>query len=93
MTPFLTWLVPKTVPQELRDLVSALRISLDALDFEVEKRAYRPHVTLIRKLRAPFDPREIEAVDWPVGSFALVESRQSQGVSEYIRSKIWQLRG
>lgn len=87
------WLVPTIIPQELMGLESLLKSSLEAVDIEVEKRPYRPHITLIRKLPAPFDPCEIEAVDWPVGSFALVESRQSQGASDYIRCRIWQLRG
>jgi RNA 2',3'-cyclic 3'-phosphodiesterase len=87
----MVWLAPGVVPQGLMDLESALKSSLEAVDFEVEKRAYRPHVTLIRKLSARFEPRAIEAVDWPVDSFALVESNPSRSGSDYIRRRIWRL--
>ncbi|MGH8551495.1 MAG: RNA 2',3'-cyclic phosphodiesterase [Methylococcales bacterium] len=88
----MVWLAPRVVPPELLELVDALRSSLSGLDFEIEQRAYRPHMTLIRKMPGIFDQREIEPVLWPVRSFALVESRHSRGGSEYIRSRIWRLR-
>ncbi|MCI0667462.1 MAG: RNA 2',3'-cyclic phosphodiesterase [Methylococcaceae bacterium] len=89
----MVWLAPKEVPNELLELVDALKSSLEGLDLEIEKRAYRPHLTLIRKLPAPFEPREIEPIPWPVRSFTLVESRPSRGASEYLRARIWRLRG
>ncbi|MGR9105489.1 MAG: RNA 2',3'-cyclic phosphodiesterase [Gammaproteobacteria bacterium] len=89
----MVWLAPRAVPQDLLDLVALLKSSLNDAGFETEKRAYRPHVTLIRKLREPFQAREIDAVHWPVESFALVESRQSEGSSRYLPTRIWRLRG
>ncbi len=87
----MVWLAPGVYPPELMDLESALKYALEVMNIEVEKRAYRPHVTLIRKLSARFDPREIEAVDWPVSSFALVQSNQSPGISDYILCRTWRL--
>jgi 2'-5' RNA ligase len=87
------WLAPRVVPHELSELVDRLKSALSGLGLEIESRAYRPHVTLIRKLPKPFDQSEIEPIHWPVNSFSLVESRASHGASEYIQSKIWSLRG
>lgn len=88
----MVWLAPRAGPPELFALVDALKSSLTGLGLEIERRAYRPHVTLIRKLTRPFVPGEIEPVHWPVRSFALVESRPSPRGSEYIRVRVWRLR-
>ncbi|MGH8475547.1 MAG: RNA 2',3'-cyclic phosphodiesterase [Methylococcales bacterium] len=87
----MAWLVPSVVPTEWLELVCALQSRLLALDFEIEQRDYRAHVTLIRKLAKHFEARLIDPVYWQVNSFSLVESRQSRG-SSYIRSKDWPLR-
>lgn len=88
------WMVPRTVPITLLDLVSDLNSALGARGFELEDRTYRPHVTLIRKLPAALEPCEFEAIQWNVRSFALVESgHRNNGRLRYVPTQDWELRG
>ncbi len=41
-------------------------------------RPYCPHVTLYRHIRKRHIPEKIEAVNWPVSSFCLIESRPAE---------------
>lgn len=88
----MAWLEPSVATPELAKLVSVLQSNLSALDFEIEKREYRAHMTLIRKLEKRIDAYRIEPIRWPVQAFSLVESMQSRGSSKYALRRIWPLR-
>ena len=61
------------------------------LGIEIEKRPYRPHVTVARKAKLPLST-DIEAIDWSATEFVLVESiSTAQGV-RYNVLKRWPLR-
>lgn len=68
------WLAPSTCPLQLSDLVDNLWNKLAALGFEAEARAYRPHVTLARRVSGGFGKRLPKTIIWQANSFALAES-------------------
>jgi 2'-5' RNA ligase len=73
--PQVLWAGPGAVPGELPDLHGRLGAALREADFETEARAYRPHVTLARKVRHAVDLGPLPPLDWRVTEMALDESR------------------
>jgi 2'-5' RNA ligase len=79
------------VPDAAYQLVEQLTEAVTQLGIEIEKRPYRPHVTLARKAKLPLS-MDIEAIDWSAIEFVLVESiSTAQGV-RYDVLKRWPLR-
>lgn len=70
------------VEPALAALEAALRNSLLAADFALDRRDFRPHITLARApaRRAPPAPAN---VTWPYRDFVLVESRTGPAGSRY----------
>ncbi len=83
------WLGPAETPSALTALVTALaRIDLSAAHIE---HAFKPHVTLARRVRhAPGLAQRLD-VCWPVSSFALVSSQPSRDGSRYEVLARWPL--
>ena len=72
-------LQPHATPAALRNLHAALGARLAGLDVSVEKRPYRPHITLARRAHAAQPPPAGPALDWPVDDgYVLVRSAGSQ---------------
>ena len=67
-------------PPPLRDAVAALRAALKAGGVRFDTKAFAPHVTLLRNVRAaPLLPQP-EPLAWRIDRFVLVESaRDAQG--------------
>lgn len=86
------WFAPANVPKALRQLADALVTGAQACGLSLEARAYRPHLTLMRKvLRAP-EKITVEPVLWQAQSFVLVRSTpQPQGVLYQVLRE-WPLR-
>lgn len=89
------WLLAQTVPAELLDLQRRLTQALAACGFTPEARAFRPHVTLARKLppaAARRLPRALDAgVIWPPRVFALLRSVAGPQGSQYQVVERWPL--
>jgi 2'-5' RNA ligase len=78
------------VPDAAYKLVEQLTAAVTQRGIEIEKRPYRPHVTLARKAKLPLT-MAIEAIDWSATEFVLVESiSTAQGV-RYDVLKRWPL--
>lgn len=79
-------------PARLLEIVERLRVGLRERGFELrEHETFRPHVTLVRDVgRGPADAG-VASVQWPVDSFALVESKVGQRGSEYTVLEEWRL--
>lgn len=81
--PRIACLEAASVPRALETLVGRLEDLVRAFDCPPEERAYRPHITLLRRAR-PFEPlplaRPLE-LEW--ADFALVESVSRPGGVEY----------
>lgn len=72
--PKVACLLPLAVPPELQALVHALEKALTAFDVQPEDRAYRPHMTVARRVRS-FDTVPLaRPVDLEWSDFELVES-------------------
>ena len=85
-------LVPSVKSEPLRELAIDLRTQLETRGFEVEKRPFRAHVTLARKVNRPRSVEVLALPTWPVRDFALVESETASGGSEYRVLERWALR-
>jgi len=83
------WLTPKQAPDALGSLVAELTVRLQPCGFEPEPRRFRPHVTLARKLSGKPKCEAIDPIDWPIDSFALVESKTDRAGSQYVVRERW----
>ena len=76
--PQVLWCAPASPPDELMALHRRLGEGLVGIGLPVERRPFRPHVTLARKVRSDPDIGPIQPVDWSVREYALVESRPGE---------------
>ncbi len=81
----------RTVPRELTDLVSAIQNVLFAAGFSFERRAYKPHITLMRKASCHALPKLEEPIAWRAREWVLVKSEQISSGSVYIPIGRWPL--
>ncbi len=75
--------------QALIDLQAALRRLLANAGFRVDARAYRPHVTLARKVTCQPPAAPLARVSWPIRELALVESLPGADGSRYAPLASW----
>jgi 2'-5' RNA ligase len=92
--PRILWAGPGETPEPLSQLVFDLQNGLKGCGFEPERRRYKPHVTLYRKVTHA-DPRVIEpAIEWPVRAFVLATSGGgAPGEPRYRVLRRWSLEG
>ena len=82
----------KQFPKELLTLVDSLGNVLSEAEFSIEKRVYKPHVTLIRKA-IPFTKINLDTpILWHVNEWFLMQSRQTNNGVDYIPLGQWSLR-
>jgi 2'-5' RNA ligase len=81
---------PSRVPEALLALHGCLADGLRRLDLPVDERAYRPHVTLARKVRAGQTFGPLGPLAWSVQRLALVESRPGDA-PHYRPLRQWEL--
>jgi 2'-5' RNA ligase len=76
----INWVGPRKIPKGLKDLHQALKNISHGLGIHTEERAYKPHVSLLRK--AESQPEQaIEPIPWKVDRYCLIESKlKSDGV-------------
>jgi 2'-5' RNA ligase len=79
-------------PPQLLSIVDGLRAGLRERGFELRDHdTFRPHVTLVRDVTHGPAACGVSPVQWPVESFALVESKVGQRGSEYTVLEEWLL--
>lgn len=84
-------LAPSRVPQALDELQRQLHARLSGAGFELERRAFRPHLTLARRYpQLPTCPAP--TFDWPLRCFALFCSEYDGHGSRYRLLGQWPLR-
>jgi 2'-5' RNA ligase len=81
--PGIACLTASVTPPSLQQLVAELEAALDAAKIGYDRRPYRPHLTLARKVPRLERKGPIAPLDWPVEDFALVESISSSAGSRY----------
>lgn len=75
---------PSGAPQQLLRLVDSLWQRLEAHRFRFDRRDYQPHVTLLRNAHWSDAPLPaMQPVCWRVADFALVQSMQRGGMTDY----------
>jgi 2'-5' RNA ligase len=80
----IVYAAPHQTPPQLASLVDALEQRLDAHRFRFDRRAYQPHVTLLRDAHWSDAPLPaLPPVCWQVADFALVQSVRRDGLADY----------
>jgi RNA 2',3'-cyclic 3'-phosphodiesterase len=90
--PQVLCLTASVVPEPLAALVLSLRSALADRGFEPEERAFRPHLTLARKVRLPPPAGPVEPQRWAAREYSLVESIIGPEGSRYERLATWPMR-
>ena len=91
--PRVAWSGASKTPAALVTLVDNLRENMWQSVFKPDTRAFKPHVTLVRKMREPLSTEPHRPVSWEANDFCLVESiTHPQGV-EYVPIRRWRLDG
>jgi 2'-5' RNA ligase len=80
-----------TFPPGLGPLVADLRASLATRGFETERRPFRAHLTLARRVPVGEAASECVPLAWPATRFTLVESTAASGGSAYRPLHSWLL--
>ena len=80
----IAYAAPGKVPTPLLHLVEMLEQRLARHRFKFDRRAYKPHVTLLRNAHWSDAPLpEMQPVCWQIKDFALVQSIQLDGLASY----------
>jgi 2'-5' RNA ligase len=90
--PQVLCLTASVVPEPLAALARSLRSALSACGFDPEKRPFRPHLTLARKVRLPPLAESVAPLRWAAHEYSLVESIGGPGGSRYERLSTWSMR-
>jgi 2'-5' RNA ligase len=89
----IVWAGCDEVPVPLAALADDLAAALRAGGFALDSRRFAAHVTLLRNARCAGDMAPIEAFDWPVRDFVLVQSQLDPGGAKYEVVRRWPLPG
>ena len=81
--PAVLCLVATQTPPALDKLVEAMKRELRKMGIKTEKRPFRPHLTLARKVRKRVVGRPVEPIHWPIHDFVLVASGLNREGSRY----------
>jgi 2'-5' RNA ligase len=79
----IVWVGPRRTPAETVALADRLRLALAAAGFEIERRPFTAHVTLLRKATRRGELPALGTLAWPVEEFVLVRSRLSAQGADY----------
>jgi 2'-5' RNA ligase len=87
--PQVLCLTASVIPEPLAALVWSLRSALSTRGFDPEKRPFRPHLTLARKVRLPPPAESVVPLRWAAHEYSLVESITGPEGSRYERLSTW----
>jgi RNA 2',3'-cyclic 3'-phosphodiesterase len=87
----IAWAAPDEIPAALLRIVETLREALQAAGLRVERRAFRPHVTLARRCAGPLSGAEMPRIAWRVDALALMASETLPEGPRYRELKCWSL--
>lgn len=77
------WAGPESCPAPLAQLHQRLNRALTGCGYAPEPRAFKPHITLMRKAGPPQILQPFPPVPWPVNGFSLAESLPATGGRRY----------
>lgn len=81
--PQVLCLAAQVLPPGVPRLVETLQAQLARRGFETERRPFRAHLTLARKVREAVPARPVDPLDWPVATLSLVRSTVGPAGSRY----------
>jgi 2'-5' RNA ligase len=85
------WAAPSRIPAALLDLAGNLQGWLRDAGFELERRPFTPHVTLVRDAQCMPLPESLTPIEWRVKEFALMHSQLLPGGARYEMLRAWSL--
>lgn len=85
------WASPSQPPDALTALATDLQDALRSSGFKLEERAFRPHVTLLRKAYGEISERLSSPVDWAAHEFVLARTPLEQPGGDYDLIGRWPL--
>jgi RNA 2',3'-cyclic 3'-phosphodiesterase len=77
------WVAPSVTPPPLAELQSRLSEWLESIGFTLERRAFAPHATILRKCTGKVATASIETIRWAVDAYVLVQSTPDLEGSRY----------
>ncbi len=83
------WLGAEVIPAVLNDFRCALITGLADAGIRFDRKAWKPHVSLYRRLRKPLPIMDTVPVIWPLDGFSLIESVSVKNGVEYRRQAHW----
>jgi len=89
--PAILWIGTTHIPEPLTHLVKSIKKCVKQQGLKVDKRPYKPHVTIARKVKQLFAPKDQFHIPWHINSFALIVSESIDGGVEYRVLKKWNL--
>lgn len=90
----IVWAAPDATPPELAELAAHLNAGLQALALPVDKRRYKPHITLARRAHAPLAKHRLpQPIHFALDHLALVTSELTPAGSRYTNLQRWPLQG
>ena len=90
--PQILWLAPTRVPRALNNLFENMLAGLGKCSVTLDKRPYRPHITLARKVKKPPPGIRFEPLVWDVREYSLMKSSSSpDGGVNYQKLACWRL--
>jgi len=91
--PQILWLAPSQMPHELITLLENMKTRLVKCGVTPDKRPFKLHLTLARKVRKPPPRIKIEPLLWHVKHYSLMESLPSpNGGVNYQELACWELK-
>ncbi|HVO88035.1 MAG TPA: RNA 2',3'-cyclic phosphodiesterase [Casimicrobiaceae bacterium] len=86
------WIAPHAVPLQLTHLQADLERLLGSAGFALDPRPFNPHLTLARHCARGIERNAVDAIDWTVEHFALMQSLSTQDGVRYEALATWPLR-
>lgn len=90
--PKIACLLPSMFPDQLAGLADGLTGLSRACGVSMEERAYRPHMTLARKVTQALPEMKPGPIHWDVRAFSLMESRSTKQGVKYESRASWPLK-
>lgn len=89
--PRVVWSMPSRIPPTLSTLAAELEQVCVSCGIAAEKRAYVPHLTLLRNARQAPAIVTMSPLQWPVDAFALIRSETLSQGAVYTELQRWPL--
>jgi len=83
------WLGTTAIPDALRDFQQTMLLELEHAGIEFDRKVWKPHLTLYRRLRNKPVIMDSNPVSWRLNEFSLLESVNVKNGVEYHRQGCW----